>query len=157
MRGRGKPVPTQFKRKGLTIYASPFWVSVILTYLWYFDHRSQAARADVDVTRSAVDLDTATMHVQHEAATRAVLRMGYVVAIHRLALANVTTTCWHVFSSRKISTACHTSCIRRMVIRSALTWFSSGPLIYCTVKSHTDRDPNTLWEYTLFRVIWQAR
>ena len=73
----------------------------LLAYLWYFDHCSQTTSADIDGTRCAVDLDATTLHVQYEAAARAMLRMGYVVAIHWLALTDVTTTCCHVFSSRK--------------------------------------------------------
>src|SRR5579883_1836137 len=63
-----------------------------LTLFWLFVHSAQAAVADIDRAQRAVDLQAAAMHVQHEAAARAALREAHIIAMHRLALADFTTT-----------------------------------------------------------------
>ncbi len=75
-----------------------------LSNLRQLAHRSQAARTDVDVARCTVDLKTSSLHVEHEASACAMLRMWYIVAIHRLSLAYITTTCRHFYPPSKIST-----------------------------------------------------
>lgn len=70
---------------------------LLLTHLWQFAQCTQATGADVHRFRGPVDLKTTTMYVQHKATTCAVLRKWHIIAIHRLALADITTTCCHDF------------------------------------------------------------
>lgn len=66
-----------------------------LAALWQFAHRTQAACADIHVFGVTIDLDTTALNVEHEATACAMLRVRHIIAIHRLALADVTTTCSH--------------------------------------------------------------
>src|SRR5579859_6793965 len=65
---------------------------LLLPRLWQLASGAQAARADVDITHDATNLEAAAMHIQHEAAARALLREVRMIAIERLALAYFTTT-----------------------------------------------------------------
>ena len=63
-----------------------------LAHLWQLTHCTQAACADIHITWGTIDLDATAMHVKHKATARAMLRKWNVIAIHRLALADITTT-----------------------------------------------------------------
>lgn len=65
----------------------------ILAYFWQLAHSAQTTGADVHNTRSAIHLKTAALYIEYKTTTGAMLRKGYVIAIHWLALTNVTTTC----------------------------------------------------------------
>src|SRR5579883_1273710 len=63
----------------------------------HLDHRAQAARANVHSLHSAIDLQTAMLHVHQEAAVSAARRVADPVAILRRAPTNVAAT-GHVYS-----------------------------------------------------------
>lgn len=76
----------------------------MLARLRQFAHGTQATRADVDGTGPAINFQATTLHIQDKAATCPMLRERYIITVHRLALANITTTCWHINFLPKIST-----------------------------------------------------
>ena len=67
--------------------------NIFLAYFRQLAHRAQTTCADVYNTRSAIHLETAALYIEYKTTTGAMLRKRYVIAIHWLALTNVTTTC----------------------------------------------------------------
>ena len=63
-----------------------------LSCLWQLAHCSQTARAYINRAGNAIYLNTAAMHIQNKTAACAALREAHIIAMHRLALTNVTTT-----------------------------------------------------------------
>lgn len=74
-----------------------------LAGLGQFAHSTQAARTDIDGAGPAINFNATTLHIEHKATARAMLGMWYIIAIHRLALAYITTACWHINFLPKIS------------------------------------------------------
>jgi len=72
-----------------------FFISNQLSLFGNFSHGTQTTCADVHVAGRPIDLDTTMLHIQDEATTGAMLRVRYIITIHWLALANVTTACCH--------------------------------------------------------------
>lgn len=68
---------------------------VLLANFGQLAHRAQAACADIHVFEGAVDFDTTALNVEHKTTARAVLRKWHIVAVHRLALTDIATTCCH--------------------------------------------------------------
>lgn len=66
-------------------------------------HSAQTTRTDIDGAGPAIHFNATTLHIEHKATARAMLRMWYIIAIHRLALAYITTACWHINFLPKIS------------------------------------------------------
>jgi hypothetical protein len=67
-----------------------------LPCLWQLVHGSQATGTDIDRACNTIDLDAATVHIQHKTTARALLRERHIVAMHGLAFAYFTTT-RHIF------------------------------------------------------------
>jgi len=55
-------------------------------------HGAHATGTDIDGARGAVHNHVATLHIEHKATARAPLRKTHVIAMHWLALTNITTT-----------------------------------------------------------------
>jgi hypothetical protein len=65
---------------------------ILLSSLGQLAHGSQAAGTDIHCTLNTIDFNTTSLDVQHKAASRAFLRKIDIIAMHRLAFANFTTT-----------------------------------------------------------------
>jgi hypothetical protein len=70
-----------------------------LSCLWQLVHGSQATGTDIDRACNTIDLDAATVHIQHKTTARALLRERHIIAMHGLAFAYFTTTRHIIFLS----------------------------------------------------------
>lgn len=66
-------------------------------------HGAQAARTDIDGAGPAINFKATAMHIEHKATACAMLGKWHIIAMHRLALAYITTACWHINFLPKIS------------------------------------------------------
>jgi hypothetical protein len=71
---------------------SALYCCCLLSCLLQLVHGSQATGTDIYFAPNTIDLDTTTLHIQHKASSRALLRKINIIAIHRLAFAYLTTT-----------------------------------------------------------------
>ena len=89
---------------------------LLLTNFWCFAHCSQTTGADIHVLERPIHLNTAMLNVQNEATTSTMLRVRHIIAIHRLAFADITTACCHVnLPPYVITDAAHQSAATRSV------------------------------------------
>src|SRR5260370_42331228 len=74
------------------VHSHPIPFADELSCLWQLVHGSQATGTDIDRACNTIDLDAATVHIQHKTTARALLRERHIIAMHGLAFAYFTTT-----------------------------------------------------------------
>ena len=72
--------------------AHPALLLPVLLTFGQLIHGAHATGTDIDGARGAVHNHVATLHIEHKATARAPLRKTHVIAMHWLALTNITTT-----------------------------------------------------------------
>jgi len=92
-RKRHKAGPAQFLAE---TELDPLYAFFLLAF-WQLLHSTHAAGTDMDCARCTIHYHMATLYIEYKAAASAPLRETHIIAVHRLALTNITTTS-HIYS-----------------------------------------------------------
>ena|SRR5712691_6627656 len=79
--------------------SSPFEMAILvfLFAFWQLLHSTHAAGTDMDCAGCTINYHMATLYIEYKATASAPLRETHIIAMHGLALTNITTTS-HIYS-----------------------------------------------------------